>query len=95
MREGAADESNGDGRSFVVGDGQEGLVGAAVDELDAEDLSGGKGGFDGDGEVGGGGWRFERFLDVRLGNQVISRELHQGDITAHDAIGVNSTVKAV
>ena len=91
MREGAADESDGDGRGFIVGDGQEGLVRAAVDELDAEDLGGGKGGFDGDGEVGGGGWRFERFLDVGLGKQMISFDLVRGDIFARsDRSEVNS-----
>lgn len=51
--EGAADEDDGYGFGLFVGDGEDGLGGLAVDELDAEDFGGGEGGGDFDGEVGG------------------------------------------
>lgn len=51
--EGAADEDDGHGVGFVVGDGEDGLGGLAVDEFDAEDFGGGEGGGDFDGEIGG------------------------------------------
>lgn len=48
----AADEGDVDGASFVVGDVNEGLGGPAIDQLDAEDVGLGEGGFNVGLEVG-------------------------------------------
>lgn len=49
----AADDLQGYGLGFMVGNVEDGAGGVAVDELDAEDFGLGEGGFDVDGEDGG------------------------------------------
>lgn len=50
--QGTPNEDDGDGGGFVVADGEDGEGGVVVDEFYAEDLGGGEGGGDVDGEVG-------------------------------------------
>lgn len=59
----ATDNGDANGSGFIVGDGEAGLGGMAVDELDAEDLRLREGDGDGDVEVGGLG-RVVGFCDL-------------------------------
>jgi len=60
LEQGAADERHGDGGGLLVLEGEAGLGGMAVDQLDAEDLRLGPAGRDGDLDVG----RLRVFADL-------------------------------
>lgn len=64
--EAPTDEVDGDRLRLLVGDGEHGLGGVAVDELNAEDFGGGEGGCNGDGEIGALRWIFDIFGGILL-----------------------------